>query len=75
MGNGKALVDKHLRNPQAALTLVEDGIALLDRELTPDQHRLHRSVLHHNRSQLLAGLGRLTEAEAELDYVVGVDPM
>ena len=75
MGNGKALVDMHLRNPQAALTLVENGIALLDRELTPDQHRLHRSVLHHNRSQLLVGLGRLDEAAAELDQVIAVDPM
>ena len=75
MGNGKALVDMHLRNPQAALTLVENGIALLERELGPDQHRLHRSVLHHNRSQLLVGLARLDEAAAELDQVIDVDPM
>ena len=74
MSNGKALVEMHLRDPHAALALVENGIALLDEELAPGQHRLHRSVLHHNRSQLLAGVGRLDEAIADLDHVVSVDP-
>ncbi|GAA1973460.1 tetratricopeptide repeat protein [Kitasatospora viridis] len=72
--NGKALVQVHLKNLPAALELVTDGIARLERELTPDQHRLHRSVLHHNRSQVLAGLGREEEALAELTRVIEMDP-
>ncbi|WP_329172570.1 tetratricopeptide repeat protein [Streptomyces sp. NBC_01477] len=75
MSNGKALVESHLRRPESALRLVEDGIAQLDSALTPDQHRLHRSVLHHNRSQVLAAVGRLEEAIADLDHVIEVDPM
>lgn len=72
--NGKALVEKHLKNLPEALRLVTEGIARLERELRPDQHRLHRSVLHHNRAQVLAALGRPQEALEEFDHVVDVDP-
>lgn len=74
MNNGKALVELHLGNVEEALRLVSDGIDRLDRELPPDRHQLHRSVLRHNRSQVLAALGRHEEALAELDHVIGADP-
>jgi tetratricopeptide (TPR) repeat protein len=72
--NGLALVETHLGNLPEALRLVTDGLALLDRELEPDEHRLHRSVLRYNRAQVLAGLGRLDEALADYDAVIAVDP-
>ena len=74
MNNGKALAEMHLGDLNAALTLVTDGIERLDRELPPDRHRLHRSVLNHNRAQVYAALGRSQEALAEFDYVIGLDP-
>ncbi|WP_051966432.1 tetratricopeptide repeat protein [Kitasatospora mediocidica] len=74
MNNGKALVQMHLKNLPASLELVTAGIERLDAELRPDQHRLHRSVLHHNRGQVLAALGRAEEALAEFDHVIEVDP-
>lgn len=72
MHNGKALVQMHLGNLEESLRLVSEGIALLDRN--PDTHRLHRSVLRHNRGQVFAALGRLDEARAEFDHVIEVDP-
>jgi tetratricopeptide (TPR) repeat protein len=74
MNNGKALVEMHLGNLNGALTLVSQGIERLGRELPPDRHRLHRSVLNHNRAQVYAALGRSQEALAEFDYVIGLDP-
>ncbi|MFC4033491.1 tetratricopeptide repeat protein [Streptomyces polygonati] len=74
MKNGRALVQMHLGDLRESLSLVEDGIARLDRELAPERQRLHRSVLHHNRAQLLARLGRPDEAMAEYDEVIRLDP-
>ncbi|HEX5119686.1 MAG TPA: tetratricopeptide repeat protein [Pseudonocardiaceae bacterium] len=72
--NGLALVETHLGNLPEALRLVTDGLALLDRELAPDEHRLHRSVLRHNRAQVLVALGRLDEALADYEAVIHADP-
>ena len=74
MSNGKALVENHLGRPEEALRLVDEGIARLDRELPPDRHRLHRSVLHHNRAQVLVALGRPEEALGAFSHVIEVDP-
>jgi tetratricopeptide (TPR) repeat protein len=74
MDNGLALVEAHLRDYPAALALVDEGIARLDRELAPDDHRLHRSVLRHNRAQVHLALGNLDAALADLDAVIAADP-
>lgn len=74
MNNGKALVAMHLGNLAESLRLVSEGISRLDRELGPDKHRLHRSVLYYNRGQVLASLGRPDEALADFDRVIEVDP-
>jgi tetratricopeptide (TPR) repeat protein len=74
MKNGRALVTMHLGDLADSLSAVEDGIARLDRELAQDRHRLHRSVLHHNRAQLLGRMGRPTEALAEFSTVLSFDP-
>ncbi|HEX5402187.1 MAG TPA: tetratricopeptide repeat protein [Pseudonocardiaceae bacterium] len=72
--NGLALVETHLGNLPEALRLVSDGLAVLDRELAPDEHRLHRSVLRYNRAQVLVALGRLDEALADYEAVIEADP-
>jgi tetratricopeptide (TPR) repeat protein len=72
--NGLALVEAHLNNLPEALRLVCEGIEMLDAELAPDEHRLHRSVLMHNRAQVLVGLRRLPEALEGLNEVIEVDP-
>ncbi len=74
MNNGKALVEMHLGNLAESLRLVSEGLSRLDRELPPEKHRLHRSVLNHNRGQVLAALGRPDEALADLGHVIEVDP-
>jgi tetratricopeptide (TPR) repeat protein len=74
MNNGKALVEMHLGHLAESLRLVSEGIARLDGELPPDKHRLHRSVLYHNRAQVLAALGRPDEALADFDHVIEADP-
>ncbi|WP_380283843.1 tetratricopeptide repeat protein [Kitasatospora purpeofusca] len=72
--NGLALIEAHRGRPQAALDLVTAGLAELDRDLGADEHSLHRSVLRHNRSTVLTGLGRLDEALADLRSVIESDP-
>ncbi|MFY1632798.1 tetratricopeptide repeat protein [Solwaraspora sp. WMMB335] len=72
--NGLALVAMHEGRLEEALELVTEGMAELDRTLGPDQHQLHRSVLRHNRAQLLAAVGRHEESLVELDAVIASDP-
>jgi tetratricopeptide (TPR) repeat protein len=72
--NGLALIKSHQGDREDALRLVGDGLARLDSELDPHEHRLHRSVLRYNRAQLYAGLGRLEEALADYTVVIEEDP-
>ena len=72
--NGLALIESHRGDRDAALRLVSDGLARLEADLGPDEHRLHRSVLRYNRAQLYAGLGRLEEALADYTAVIEEDP-
>jgi tetratricopeptide (TPR) repeat protein len=72
--NGRALVEVNLGDPLEALRLVTECIDDLDRQLTPDEHRLHRSVLKNNRARVYVGLGRLDEALADYAVVIEQDP-
>jgi tetratricopeptide (TPR) repeat protein len=72
--NGRALIEMHQGQPLAALRFVSDGLDRLDRELAPGEHQLHRSVLAHNRGNVLAALGRLHDALADFDAVIEADP-
>jgi len=72
--NALALVEIRLGNLEPALELVTSGLQQLDRDLPPDKHRLHRSVLMNNRARVLTLLGRLTEALAAFDLVISLDP-
>jgi tetratricopeptide (TPR) repeat protein len=72
--NGRALIEMHLGNVDEALRLVNEGMSQLHEKLPPDRHRLHRSVLVHNRGRVLAALGRREEALADFDTVLELDP-
>lgn len=72
--NGLALIEAHLRHPEEAIRLVTEGLERLNRELEPDEHRLHRSVLLYNRGQVYASLGKLDEALADYTAVIAQDP-
>jgi tetratricopeptide (TPR) repeat protein len=72
--NGLALVEMHSGNLPAALRLVTDGLARLNQELDTGDYRLHRSVLLHNRANVLLRLGRLEEALADFSAVIEMDP-
>ena len=72
--NGLALIRSHQGHREEALRLVGDGLARLDSDLDPHEHRLHRSVLRYNRAQLYAALGRLEEALADYTGVIEEDP-
>ncbi|MFH8384321.1 tetratricopeptide repeat protein [Kitasatospora sp. NPDC018058] len=72
--NGLALVELHLGNLTEALRLVSTGLADIDRELPAEKHRLHRSVLVHNRGRVYTALGRLEEALADISTVIELDP-
>jgi tetratricopeptide (TPR) repeat protein len=72
--NGLALVEVNLGDLNVALRLVTECIDDLDRQLAPDEHRPHRSVLKNNRARVYAGLGRLEEALADYAVAIGDDP-
>lgn len=72
--NGLALVEMNLGSPAEALRLVDECISHLDRDLRPDEHRLHRSVLKNNRARVYAALGRLDDALADYAVVIAEDP-
>jgi tetratricopeptide (TPR) repeat protein len=72
--NGLALIEMRLGRLEEAFRLVDEGLADLDRELPEDKHRLHRSVLVHNRGKVHVGLGRPAEGLADFDHVIELDP-
>jgi tetratricopeptide (TPR) repeat protein len=72
--NGLALVEVNLGEPSEALRLVNECIDRLDRELGPEEHRLHRSVLKNNRARVYASLGRIDEALADYEVAISEDP-
>jgi tetratricopeptide (TPR) repeat protein len=72
--NGLALIEVHLRNLPAALELVNDALGILDSELDPAEHRLHRSVLVYNRGQVYAGMGQIDLALQDYTSVIEADP-
>ncbi|WP_246645189.1 tetratricopeptide repeat protein [Nonomuraea ceibae] len=71
--NGKALVSVRLGRFAQALELVEEALALGERELAP-AHPIHRLVLHANRAQLMAQAGRTDEALIGYGTAIAMDP-
>ncbi|MFI7703485.1 tetratricopeptide repeat protein [Nonomuraea sp. NPDC049480] len=71
--NGKALVEVRRGRHDAAMELVQRAIDLAEADL-PDEHPIHRLVLHANRAQLLAMAGRAEEALADYTRAIEADP-
>jgi tetratricopeptide (TPR) repeat protein len=74
MRNGLALIEVRDGNHAEAVRLLDEGMACLDREFDPGEHRMHRSGLRYNRAQVYAMGGRLAEAAAEYAAIVEDDP-
>lgn len=74
MMNGLALVRHRQKRTGEAVELCHRAGELLDANLRPDQHRLHRSVLQYNIAQVYAFTGRLKEAIAYYTAAMEMDP-
>lgn len=74
MRNAAALVDLHRGDLPAALAKVNDAIDFTNTALGQDEHRLHRTVLVHNRGRVLLALNDYEGSLRDLDEVVRRDP-
>lgn len=74
MRNGRALVELHRGDLRAALDLVNEAIGMTDSHLGHEEQLLHRSVLTHNRAQVLAAMGEHAAALLDYDDVIRRDP-
>lgn len=72
--NGLALLDMREGDLPGALRHVTEGLARLNRELGPDEHQLHRSVLVYNRARVYLAMGDREQALADFDLVLELDP-
>ncbi|MFG3259915.1 tetratricopeptide repeat protein [Streptomyces sp. NPDC048172] len=72
--NGLALIEMHMGNLDEALRLVNVGMERLRTELGEDKHRLHKSVLVHNRGKLRDALGDARGALEDFLRVTEIDP-
>jgi tetratricopeptide (TPR) repeat protein len=74
MMNGLALVRHRQKRTAEAVELCQRAGGLLDANLRPDQHRIHRSVLQYNIAQVYAFTGRLEDAVAYYTAAMEMDP-
>jgi len=72
--NGLALVRFRQGRSQEAIELCQIGFERLQRHLSPDQHRLHRSVLLYNMAQVYTSLGVLDSAIHYYTEAMTMDP-
>jgi tetratricopeptide (TPR) repeat protein len=74
MHNGLAYVRHRQGRPEEALQLCLSGFDELQQRLSPDAHRLHRSVLLYNAAQVLNALERHDETIDYLSRAMALDP-
>lgn len=72
--NGLAFVRHRQGRPREAIELCKSGSEHLDRHLSPDQHRLHRSVLVYNVAQVYAALQEHELAIENFSAAMSMDP-
>lgn len=72
--NGLALVRVRQGRPGDALDLCRQGLDRLNQHLSATEHRLHRSVLLYNISQVHALAADLGAAIAHLSQAIAIDP-
>lgn len=72
--NGLAFVRHRQGRPFEAIELCKSGSEHLDRHLSPDQHRLHRSVLLYNAAQVYSALHLHEQAIENFSAAMSMDP-
>lgn len=72
--NGLALIRNFQQRHDEAIDLCRAGFADLERELHPEKHRLHRSVLLYNIAQVYTAMGSLDQAMEFLGRAMEMDP-
>ena len=70
---GIALLDSREGHPERALRAIDDGLARLAVVLGPQERRVDRARLLHNRAQVHLALGDPRQALADLDAVIAYD--
>lgn len=72
--NGIAFLRVRQGRQAEALSLCQEGYALLTRELGEDRHTLHRSVLQYNTAQVYVMLNHAEEAMTHYRKSIEMDP-
>lgn len=72
--NGLALLRVRQGRKEEAIRLCQAGYQLLTRELGPEKHKLHRSVLQYNTAQVYTMMGDLEAALRYYGYAMQMDP-
>jgi tetratricopeptide (TPR) repeat protein len=72
--NGLAMIRCFQGRQQEALDICKEGYRLLESRLSPDQHRLHRSVLLYNLAQVYTQLGLQGDAVGYYKAAMEMDP-
>lgn len=72
--NGLALVRHFQGRPDEAIQLCQWGFAELNAHLSPDQHKLHRSVLLYNTAQVYSSIRDYEGAIAYFTAAMQMDP-
>lgn len=72
--NGLAMIRHFQGRFQEAIDLCREGFDRLNAHLSPDRHRLHRSVLLYNLAQVYSALGEHEEAIRHYTAAMEMDP-
>lgn len=72
--NGLAMIRHFQGRFQEAIDLCREGLERLERHLSPDRHRLHRSVLLYNMAQVYFAVGEHEQALAHYSAAMEMDP-
>lgn len=72
--NGLALLRVRQGRKSEAIALCQAGFKLLEEVLSPDTHKLHRSVLQYNTAQVYGMMGEFEAALAHFEYAISMDP-
>ncbi len=74
LNNGLAFIRHRQGRPQEAIELTHEGSSTLDENLSPESHRLHRSVLLYNSGQVYAATGAHQLALDSFTAAMEMDP-
>jgi tetratricopeptide (TPR) repeat protein len=72
--NGLAFLRARQGRREEAIQLCQAGFELLTRELGPEKHKLHRSVLQYNTAQVYNMMGEFDVALAHYASAIEMDP-